>query len=284
MWYSLEYQIKTTLIFSMLALLCFCLACVMLPAVVATWKYIATSIKGLGVSAALVGLIAQFWYVGVYTPENTPVGIDFAITIGPTIRSGNDKIVQVNLTMEDEGSVAALALGSMAVVSGISYPDGTRTTLKIVQPIGDASFLLPNDTVSFDFPVIITKPGIGALNFALTIDFARTPWLALGQRRGNTTEYYSQTCTKSPSDTLSEWYVIESHLRSFAEGPKVLYSDYCEYPVEPKGLNAGTNAPFVKVGIAGVHSGRLVSIPNPSPLGSDLGILHSFRNETLLLG
>jgi hypothetical protein len=57
----------------------------------------------------------------------------------------------------------------------------------------------------------------------------------------------------------------------------------CEHPVEPIGPHAAMVAPFVAVGIDGVRSGRLVSIPNPSSAGSDLGILHSFRSETLLL-
>lgn len=281
--YSLGYRIRTTWTFAVLALLCFCLACVMLPKLLAVWKSVARGLKGFGLSVALLGLIAQFWYVGVYAPENTPVGIDFAITVGPTARSGDDKIIQVNLTMEDAGSVAAVALGSMVVVSGISYPDGTITTLKVLKPISDASFLLPGDTVSYDFPVIIAKPGINALRFALTVDFARTSWLILGQRRGSTTGYYSHNCTRSPSDTRSEWYVVENHVHSFAQGPEVLYSDYCEHPVEPIGPHAAMVAPFVAVGIDGARSGRLVSIPNPSPAGSDLGILRSFRSETLLL-
>jgi hypothetical protein len=83
---------------------------------------------------------------------------------------------------------------------------------------------------------------------------------------------------RSPSDQQSEWYVIESYLYQFAQGTKVLYSDYCKYPEDPS-----ENIPFVKVGFADVRSGRLVSIPNQDSRPG-LGVIADFQNETLLLG
>lgn len=144
-WYSVGYQSFITWLFIVPAVFCFGLACVMMSAVSAVWKYIANGLKGIGIFAALLGLGAQFWYISIYAPDNTPVGINTAFVIGPMTGTGSDRVVQVDLTMEDAGPVAAIALGSILVVNGISYPSGNRTLLKVLQPIGDNSFLFPDD-------------------------------------------------------------------------------------------------------------------------------------------
>lgn len=282
--YSLGYRIIVTWVFIALALICFFLACVMLRIIVSVRKYITKSLKGLTISAALVGLVAQFWYLSIYAPENTPVGLNYTFTIGPVVRSGNDRLVQVNLNMEDAGSVPALALGSIIVVKGISlYPKKTSTILRVLQPYRNASFMFPGSNVSYDFLINVNRPGIDALNFQLALDFARTTWLTLGQQRGESTEYV-QGCRRLPSDVQTEWYIVESPLRSFAQGPKVVYSDYCEYPREPANPAEPRVVPFINVGIASIRGQQLVPIPDQSTVRSDLGILYSYRNETLVLG
>lgn len=248
----------------------------MLPALSVAWKRITKNVKGLGFSAALLGLIAQFWNVSIYAPANNPIGIGYAVSAAAMSGSGSDRNVQVNLTTEDTGSVAAIVLGSMLIVSGVSYPSGNMTTLKVLQVFSDTSFLFPNDTIQYDFVVHIPDSRIGALNFKLIVDYARTNWLTIRQYRGSADYLYQ--CTQDNSDTQKEWYIAESHLRYFAEGAKVLYSDYCEYPTAP------ATSPTIGVGIDGVRGGRLVRIPNQSPAGSDLGILQSVRNETIILG
>ena len=281
-WYSFKYRVIITWTFIVLALLCFCLACVTLPALSAVWKDISKSLKGVGISAALLGLAAQFWYLSIYSPENSPVGMDYTFAVASVVRSGNNRLVQVHLTIEDAGSVPALDLGSIVVVRGISDPGGYSTILRVLQPFGTGDFIFPNDTYSSDFLVDVTTPAINALNINLTLFFARTTWLSLGAQLGNGTRHFPY-CTPKPPDTRYEWYINQSHLRQFAQGDKVLHSDYCRYPDEPKNPKAPRFGPFISVGITGIHGGQLVPIPDQSPVGSDLGIIESNRDETLLL-
>ena len=275
-WYSRGYQMIITWVFSVLALLCFFLACVMLPAILVVWKYIATGLKGLGISAALLALAAQFWYVSVYAPENTPAAMNATFTVSSMIGTGSHRVAQVDLTIENTGSVAAVAVGSILVVNGISYPSGRTTILTVLPPYGNTGWLFPNNPISYDFPVRITNPGINALKFELTFVFARTTWLRLGKRRGSSTENVPG-CMPSPSDRQSEWYVVESRLYNFSQGTKVLYSDYCDpkYPTDQD--------PWVTVGFAGVRGGRLVAIPEQSS-GPGLGIIPDYQSDTIVLG
>ena len=284
-WYSVGYQMIVTWTFIVLAVLCFFLACVMLPAIRAVWKYIAGSLKGLGISAAVLALAAQFWYVSVYAPENTPAAVNTTFTISSVTGTGSNRFAQIDLTMEDTGSVPAVALGSIVVVNGIGYQSSeskktlmvrqTYSPLMVQQPYSNDRWLFPNNTVSDDFVVPITESWIKALNFKITFEFARTTWLTLGQYLGYTN--YVHDCMRSSSDQQSKWYVVESYLRKFAQGTMVLYSDYCKYPEHPD-----QNIPFVRVGFMGVRSGRLVAIPNQSRPG--LGVISDFESETILLG
>jgi FtsH-binding integral membrane protein len=281
-WYSFKYRVTITWTFIALALLCFCLACVTLPALSAVWKDISKSLKGVGISAALLGLAAQFWYLSIYSPENSPVGIDYTFAVASVVRSGHNRLVQVHLTIEDAGSVPALDLGSIVVVRGISDPGGYSTILRVLQPFGTGDFIFPNDTYSSDFLVDVTTPAINALNINLTLFFARTTWLSLGAQLGNGTRHFPH-CTPKPPDARYEWYINQSHLRQFAQGDKVLHSNYCRYPDEPKNPEAPKIGPYVSVGITGIHGGQLVPIPDQSPVESDLGIIESNRDETLLI-
>lgn len=266
---SLHYQTKYVWAFGVLSLLCACLACVALPVI---WNDLSKSLKAAGISLAVLGAAAQFWYNSVYVPANTAVGMEYAFSIGPAARSGADRLVQVNLTWQDAGTVPVLGLNSMVVVSGIGYPSGRSTILRVLQPIAGDSFIFPNDKYSRAFVVVISKPWVDALDVKLVVNFARATWLMLGQKLP-TREYHFPSC---PQGWRSEWYIHESALRRFTEGTQVLYSDWCYSRVDP--------IPHIDAGIAGLRSGRLVFNPYQSPSGSDLGILHSFRDETLLLG
>jgi len=82
--------------------------------------------------------------------------------------------------MKNESSVTAVTLGSMVVVRGISYPSKKSmvqksTVLRSLQPIQNNNFLFPNDTYSYDFLVVVTDPGIEALNFGLTLSIMLVP-------------------------------------------------------------------------------------------------------------
>jgi hypothetical protein len=118
---SFRYRAVIVSIFGVLAFLCFCSVWVTLAAV---WKApgkVSNRLKGLGVSV-LVGLVAQFWYLAIYIPGSTQVGVQYTLTVGPVIQSGSDKLVTLQFTMENESSVTGLALASMIVVNGIEFP------------------------------------------------------------------------------------------------------------------------------------------------------------------
>jgi len=100
--YSLHYIIFYAIIFGVLGLLYTCLAGVIVPAI---WKAVSRGLKALGISLAALGAVTQFWYQSVYVPENTPTGMEYSFSIGPPVRSSLGRIVQVDVTMEDPGSV-----------------------------------------------------------------------------------------------------------------------------------------------------------------------------------
>jgi hypothetical protein len=113
--------------------------------------------------------------------------------------------------------------------------------LQAIHPIEDDSFLFPNDTYSYDFLVVITRPGIDALHLEITLYYARTTGLTLGNALVPTRKQL-RPC---PDEKESEWSIKESNLRTFTEGPQMLYSDWCADPKISDG-------PFVKVG-PGTH-------------------------------
>jgi hypothetical protein len=274
-WYSLGYHTIITWIFIVLAVLCFFLACVMLPAIRAVWKYIAGSLKGLGISAALLAVAAQFWYVSVYAPENAPAAVNASFAIRSITGTGSNRVAQVDVTLENTGSVPAVALGSVLLVYGVSFPSGSKTLLRVLPPYSNSGWLFPNNPISYDIPVRLTKSAINALDFELSFNFARTTWLTLGQRRGSK-HYYTQGCILSPSFQQFEWYIVQSHVRAFAQGAVVLYSHYCKDPTDQ-------NITIVKVGFVGVRGRRFVAIPDRSA-GPGLGIIADYQSETILLG
>ncbi len=231
--YSFHYKTLYVWIFSVLALLCAGVACLTIPAI---WKYLGRGLKTIGILLTTLATVVQFWYQSVYVPENTQVGIDYGLDLGSVVRSGGDSLVPVNLTMEDESPVTALTLGSMVVVSGINYPSGNSTFLQAIHPIDDDSFLFPNDTYSSAFLVVITRPGIDALHLKITLYYARTTGLTLGNALVPTRKQL-RPC---PDEKQSEWSIKESNLRTFTEGPQTLYSDWC---ADSK-ISGG---PFVKV-------------------------------------
>ncbi len=256
--YSLHYRTRYVWIFSALAVLCACVACVTLLGI---WEYLGKVLK-VSISLATLVTAAQFLYQSVYVPENTQVGIDYGLTLGSMARSGSARLVQVDLTMKDESSVTAVTLGSMVVVSGISYPGKKSTVLGILQPIQNNNFLFPNDTYSYDFLVVVTDPGTEALNFGLTLYYARTTGLEL--RNPIPMQEHLWSC---PAGKQFEWPIEESELRNFTEGPQVLYSDWCADSKVPGG-------PSVNV--------RMGTPATQSAMGSLINV--SSRDYALTLG
>lgn len=262
--YSLHYRTRYVWIFSALAALCACVACLTL---IGIWQYLGTVLKAVSILFAGLATVAQFLYQSVYVPENTQVGIDYGLTLGSMAQSRSARLVQVDLTMKDESSATAVTLGSMVVVNGISYPSKNsmvqkNTVLRILQPIQNNNFLFPNDTYSYDFLVVVTDPGIKALNFGLTLYYARTTGLEF--RNPIPMREHLWPC---PHGQQFEWPIEESQLRNFTEGPQVLYSDWCTDSKVP-------GAPSVNV--------RMGTPATESAMGSLVNV--SSRDYTLTLG
>jgi len=218
--------------FSALALLCACVASGTLPRI---WKYLGKGLKAVGISLTALASVVHFWYQSVYVPENTLSGIYYDLTLGPIIRSGSDRLVSVDLTMEDESSVTVRTLESMVVVSGIDPTLKSRILGTPLMAISRNSLLFPNAAYSSVFLVSVPDPGIEALHFEITLYYARTTGLALG--RPISIQEHLRSC---PGGKSFEWPIEESELRSFTEGAQVLYSDWCADSKVPGG-------PFVKV-------------------------------------
>ncbi len=295
--YSFRYfrhEVVKVLLFAVLALICVFLSRVTLPVL---WDDLSKGLKAAGISLVALAGLAQFWYQSVRLPSDAPVGINYTVTLGPSTRSGNDTIVQVNLTAEDTGAVPAVALASMVAVRGIVSPGETTTRILSIFPlIHMGSFFFPSDTFSREFFVVIKNPDISALSVEIQVDFARTSWLALGTMEqglhacsgepnrkqqcipepyglrdcvnlySTKPECTSQPALTCPRDVWYQWSAAESALRRFTQGARTVYSQW-----ECRGwndINSGVDAWVT---------------PDQTPRGSYLGILYSTRYEQLLL-
>ena len=119
-----------TLLFGVLTLNCVFLAFKTLPAV---WGIISNGMKSLGITLALLGSAANFWFVSFYLPANTQVGVEYGLSVGPVVRSGGDRLVALDLTMDNKSSVTALTVGSMVIVRGISYTNAGKSNVTAQQ-------------------------------------------------------------------------------------------------------------------------------------------------------
>ena len=183
---SFRYQPDKAWLLAILAVCCLVLA---IQAVPAGWAGIGRFVKGAGITLALLGTAAGFWFQSIYLPENTLVGIQYGVSVSPAVASGSDRLVTLDFTMEDQSSVTAVALGSMVIVRGLIYPDSgasgnqTSRVLKVLQPITDNSYVFPNDVVSHDFDVVIPaipKEYVAALQVQTYVLYARSTDLKLG--------------------------------------------------------------------------------------------------------
>ncbi len=116
--HSFRYDTVEAALFGLFGLLCLGLAWRTLPV---AWPGLSQYLKGVGISVTVLGAAAGFWYQSFYLPENTQVGIQYGISVVSVVKSGTDRLVTLNLTMENESSVPALTVGSMIEVFGVSY-------------------------------------------------------------------------------------------------------------------------------------------------------------------
>jgi hypothetical protein len=116
--YSFRYEAGQAWLFGLLALDCASLTLFTLPA---TWKVITKGVKNAGITLAVLGVAANFWFQSFYLPENAQVGIEYGLSVGRVVTLGSDRLVTLHLTMDNHSPVAALIVGSMVVVSGLDY-------------------------------------------------------------------------------------------------------------------------------------------------------------------
>jgi hypothetical protein len=148
-------------------------------------------------------------------------------------RSGDNTLATLQLTMADESSLTAVVLGSMVVVSGISYqpasagthptvqhrmtayarsggnPDigfsgrETPVVLAVDSPIDNNALLLPGTVYTKDLVVVVPGSGIAALQVAIMVDYARQTRLVLGHAALlKHPVRAAQLCHRSPSPVL----------------------------------------------------------------------------------
>jgi hypothetical protein len=298
--YSYRYQHFKQYIFALLALLCFALACITLPRV---WGYISKALKAVGISLSLVVVGIGAWYHNFYIPENIQVGIHYGLTVQSVARSGRDTLVSLQLTMRNVSSVPVRSVGSMVAVSGVSYADGRResslsnaqaqkrltdyahnlspnsnirfsgnpktTILTVLRPIHDGSFLFPNDTFADDFVVIVPERRIKAVHVEILLQYVRSTRIVFGTELKPKPETLNN-CPKDEDERFF-WDIDQSALRTFTNGPLIIYSDWC----------ADLHNPFIGYGILGVQDRE--SPAEQKSLAARLGVFTSSRFETLLL-
>jgi hypothetical protein len=298
--YARNYEIAKTIGFGALAVLCLFLAGTLLPLVRAVWKDISGGLKGLGALATALGLLAQFWYVSIYIPRNTQVGINYSLTLGPVAQSGHSTLATLQFTMEDESSLTAVVLGSLVVVSGISYRPATggaqptvqhritayarsggnpdvgfrgsepASVLAVDSPIDNNALLLPGAVYTKDLVVVVPEPGMAALQVAIMVDYARQTRLVLGHAALLKHPVHVPGC---PAKYAITWAspIQESALRGFATGRLNLYSSRCAQLGNP--FIAQTIGASVQPEPAGVESA----------LRAHYGPFHNARYETFVL-
>jgi len=90
--------------------------------------------------------------------------------LGTVTQSGGNKLIQVNLTIEDTGSVPAIALAAMVAVRDRILPGKEETPiLQIFSAVDSGYLFFPNDTLSGEFVVVVNSK-INALYITTMID------------------------------------------------------------------------------------------------------------------
>jgi hypothetical protein len=172
----------------------------------------------LRVSAAAIGTViaaAQLWYSSVYLPANADVGIAFSVTPGTPLRVSKQlRLVPLQITLQNQSSVGAVALTSMFTVFGVGYqrrghlwrprtdtlikeqaigagalqseqdnnvgfaPGRPETLLAMGRVAGDGRILFPSVAQSTRV-VVAVPPGVNALEVHVQLDYARDTRLQL---------------------------------------------------------------------------------------------------------
>jgi hypothetical protein len=299
--YSFRYQPVKAWLSGALALNCIFLTYLTLPA---AWGAISKSVKGVGITVALLGSAANFWFVSFYLPANTQVGIEYGLSLGPMVRSGGDRLVTLDLTMDNKSSVTALTVGSMVIVRGVSYTNAGRSNttpqermfeyadslagqpadgsaavqnpnlqfdgrqssvvLTILRPIDDDTYLFSNDTFSHYFNVVIPEGNIVALDVEVYVQYARATRLTLSGGSRRAIRH-DPSCR---DEEQSAWNVDQSALVRFTHGSQMLHSIWCADPAKPS----------INTTVSGADSPKA-----EADIASNISVIDSTREEEIAL-
>jgi hypothetical protein len=302
--HSFRYEQLKALLYGVLALLCLALAVQTLPR---AWPHITQTAKNIGITLAVLGGVASFWYQSFYLPESTEIGIQYGFSVVSVTSSGSDRLVTFDLTMENQSPVAAITLGSMVVVSGLTFPkkaiavsstaaqqnidkyaqdlatppagvapnpnigssgNPSSAILAVMRPVNNDSFMFPNDILSRDVTVVVPESNITALEIELYVLYARTTRLTLGTS-------FRPVVINVPfcaQDVQSSWFINQSALVRYTRGAQIFYSNWC----------ASATDPFIGWGIQAA-GGTADTRKQVNEIGNDIGIERASRNEIFVL-
>lgn len=302
--HSFRYEQLKALLYGLLAALFLVVAGQTLPR---AWPAITKSVKGVGITLGVLGALANFWYQSFYLPESSQVGIQYGLSVVSVTPSGGDRIVTLDLTMENQSPVTALMLGSMVTVAGLTFPgksviaagnapqdnidkyaqdltspspwtsppnpnigssgNPAGTILTVMQPVNNASFMFTDDTLSREFEVVVPNRRFKSLDVELNVLYARTTRLTLGA----SLQPEITSINNCQDDERSSWFINQSALVRYTRGAQVLYSHWC----------ASATDPFITWSIQGV--GTTDTPKEEREIGNDIGIEHASRNEIFAL-
>ena len=306
--YAFRYQPLVAIPFGVLGIICIGLAWRTLPA---AWGSLSKTVKGAGITLAALGTLTNFWYQSIYLPENAQAGVEYSVSLGPVVSSGDDRFVTIDVTMDNESPVTALTLASMVVVSGLEYTSPTQVgaTSKAEaqkRTKGYAASLAKRPGTSAAIPnpnvAVNGQPTATTLTILRPIEndsslfpddaYSREFDVVVPSRKIVALEVklyvlfartsrlslgpslYSETkkIDGCQNDDQSAWYINESALVRFTRGAQLLYSDWC----------ANLGDPFITWAV-GTPPGTHDSPGAEDSVASGIDVINSSRDDIFVL-
>ncbi len=217
-----------------------------------------------GVAGGLLSIV-PFLYNTIYLPSTADVAIESTMThdAPATVGSGLD-VVDLQVNLQVESSVPAVALTSMLVVRGVNYRgngadfskapsqraaldaglgeypspnlefEGTSTSTLITlrRVIRDGAILNPNVAYNTIVPVLVPVGRYQELDVELMLWYARSDRLTL------TSEYFGPRAYPSSrqcpgDDVRSAWLIAQSRLSLLTRGQETAVTDWCSAVANP---------------------------------------------------
>jgi hypothetical protein len=306
--YAFRYQPLVAIPFGALGIICIGLAWRTLPT---AWRSLSATVKGAGITLAALGTLTNFWYQSIYLPENAQAGVEYSVSVGPVVSSGDDRFVTVDVTMDNESPVTAVTLASMVVVSGLEYSSSikagatskaqaqkrTKGYATSLAKRPGTSAAIPNPNVAINgqptattltilrpiendsslFPDDAYSREFDVVVPNLKIIALQVKLYVLFARTSRLSlgpSLYSETkdIDGCPNDDQSAWYINESALVRFTRGAQLLYSDWC----------SDLGDPFITWAV-GTPPGTHDSPGAEDSVASGIDVINSSRDDIFVL-